>query len=124
MLTKLCSRCKRVIPYGQTYCSTCQAKVDEDVTLDKRKRNQRYDKQRNKETTSFYQSKEWKALRSIKLARVGYMCEDCKAQSKISIADEVHHMEEVSNNWDRRLDFTNLKALCKKCHNKRHGRFC
>ena len=49
-----------------------------------------------------------------------YRCEECKR-----LATEVHHIKpiQVEKWWKYRLDYSNLEALCVKCHNKRHDRF-
>ena len=68
---------------------------------------------------NFYNSKEWKSLRDYKFAEAGGLCERCK---KITGGKDVHHIEPIEVNWDRRLDYTNLELLCKDCHNETHGR--
>ena len=48
-------------------------------------------------------------------------------QEDIQLATEVHHLEPIDVNWNRRLDITNLKGDCKahhsaeESHHKRPG---
>ncbi len=49
----------------------------------------------------------------------GHKCEECG-----NIGTDVHHVVPIQTpeGWERRFDFTNLKLLCIRCHNKAHGR--
>ena len=60
----------------------------------------------------FYCSKEWRKLREVKLMNEHGICEECEK----AYATEVHHVESLEDNFDRRLDYDNLQALCKPCH--------
>ncbi|MBA4509939.1 hypothetical protein H1057_18135 [Clostridium sporogenes] len=89
-------------------------------------RNKQYDKHirynKDKKYTKFYHSKEWKNLRKyiLKLYNgidiYSYYIED-----KIVIANTVHHIEEIKDNWDKRLDVDNLFPLSDVTHNKIHS---
>ena len=50
------------------------------------------------------------------------LCEDCTRAGKVRAADEVHHKVKVSKAPERRLDWSNLMALCTECHAKRTKR--
>lgn len=71
---------------------------------------------------SFYNSSEWRKLRALKFANANGLCERCYANGKIVPAKEIHHIEPIEDNWDRRLDYDNLMALCSSCHNEIHNR--
>ena len=62
MLTKVCSRCKRVIPYQLTYCNECKEIVDKEIEEAKKKSNRRYNKSRDPKYVRFYNSGEWRRL--------------------------------------------------------------
>ena len=68
---------------------------------------------------SFYDSKEWKAVRAYILQRDHYTCTRCPMP-----AEEVHHIVRLSpdNIWDVRVTLNpdNLISLCKNCHFKEH----
>jgi len=121
MLTKQCAKCRKIIPYGTTYCEACQTVVDEHKQQSRAMRTKQYDKTRNAEYKAFYNSKDWRTLRLVKLQQSGYKCECCG-----EIAEDVHHIIPIDTpeGWARRLDITNLMCLCVRCHNKQHKRFC
>lgn len=124
MLLKACGRCGNYIQYPAAYCSKCLPIVEEGRARRLRERKKeadaRYNKTRDKKYLAFYNSPEWRMLSSKYMTDVGYKCEDCKR-----LATEVHHIQHIQTpeGWERRLDYTNLRALCVDCHNKVHGRF-
>lgn len=71
---------------------------------------------------SFYQSAEWKSLRWQKFCDCDGLCEICKKRGIIREAREIHHIEPIETNWNKRLDYDNLIALCSDCHNQQHLR--
>lgn len=76
----------------------------------------------SKSIKPFYDSKEWKNVRKMKMLEANYRCEKCG-----NVAEEVHHIivlnESNITNPMITLNVKNLIALCKDCHNKEHGRF-
>lgn len=131
MIVKLCTRCKKVIQYNETYCSKCKLIVLEEKQDNKIRTNTKYNKQRNKKYEQFYNSKEWRQLSKQYLLEHDYKCEDCKEESTnqygadIATATECHHMQPIQTQegWILRLDRRNLRALCRNHHNLRHDRF-
>ncbi|MDR2276732.1 MAG: HNH endonuclease [Vagococcus sp.] len=82
----------------------------------------------------FYGSSEWKQLREDILDRDNRECQFCKAEELVVIEGgfdrhgnpvvlEVDHIEELKDRPDLALEPSNLRTLCKDCHNKRHERF-
>ena len=71
---------------------------------------------------SFYQSSEWKALRWQKFCDCNGLCELCLKNGIIREGKEVHHIEPISENWDKRLEYDNLLLLCSEHHNQIHDR--
>lgn len=120
VLLKQCAQCKCMIVYPASYCDNCQPIVAAQTKRNKAKCDLRYNKLRGQGNQGFYHSKQWLMLRLYKLQQSAYLCEDCLA----AIAEEVHHMVTLDDDWSLRLTYSNLRALCIKCHNKRHGRFC
>lgn len=124
MLLKPCSRCRALITYPSVYCDTCKpiAEKERQEAFQKKRLqwNSRYNAKRDPKYTRFYASNDWKRMSKAKMQDAGYRCEDCGA-----IAVEVHHVDPIQteSGWERRLDWSNLKALCLDCHNKSHGRF-
>ena len=70
----------------------------------------------------FYNSKSWHALRNQKWCDCDGLCEICKKRGIIREAREIHHIEPITENWNKRLDYDNLIALCSDCHNAIHNR--
>ncbi len=114
-MLKLCRRCGAMVKYPETYCERCKGTA----ASEQREQVRRYDRKRNPQHRQFYNSKVWKTLSARKMQDAGYRCENCG-----ELATEVHHVETLEENWGRRMDYTNLKALCHRCHDEVHGRFC
>ena len=123
MLTKQCARCRKIIPYGTTYCMDCQPIAQEQAEQSKAKHTSKYNKQRDPKYKQFYMSREWLILRRLALQRDEYMCVRCKALGVMAVASEVHHIKPISIAWDKRLDIDNTECLCLDHHNAEHGRF-
>lgn len=124
MLLKPCARCRALISYPSIYCATCKPIAEEERREAFQKKrllwNSRYNQKRDPKFTKFYASTDWKRMSKAKMQEAGYQCEECGA-----IAVEVHHIDPIQteSGWERRLDWSNLKALCLDCHNKAHDRF-
>ena len=73
----------------------------------------------------FYKGTNWQQLRDTIMKRDGYLCQDCKARGKITPAEEVHHIIELTpnniNDASITLNPDNLVSLCRECHRQRHG---
>ena len=73
----------------------------------------------------FYASPEWMECSRAYLAKVDGLCEDCARTGTKVPAAIVHHLRPVTpdNVGDPNvtLNETNLRALCRLCHAKRHG---
>ena len=74
----------------------------------------------------FYKSKRWQKCREAYLRSVGGLCERCAKQGIIKAAVIVHHKIYITpsniNNPEVALNFDNLEALCRDCHNQEHIR--
>ena len=74
----------------------------------------------------FIHSRKWRELRKEKLSATIW-CEDCRDQGRSVLATEVHHITPVmSSDQPSRMaelafDYNNLKALCHRCHCRRHS---
>ncbi len=136
MIMKICRKCGELIPYPYTYCNKCQRQHDKDrenqLKIAKKRYNANYNKyKRNKEHVKFYNSDDWKMLKEKYLQDQQYRCERCEEIHKINpkykrkVAVEVHHIKWLSTQegWERRLDYTNLMALCHAHHDEIHDRF-
>lgn len=120
MARKICNYtgCNRIISPKEIYCF-------EHKLLNKKNKafkNKRYDKKiRDKKSTEFYNSKEWIKTREYILGK--YKGLDLYAffiDKKIIYATTVHHIEELKENWSKRLDIGNLIPLSTSSHNRIH----
>ncbi len=124
MILKSCACCGKFIPYGKTYCPACEPIMEERREQMKRERakkhNREYNALRSKKYQAFYRSKDWITFARLFMQSKEYKCENCGR-----LATEVHHIQPIQTEagWERRLDETNLAALCTSCHNQRHNRF-
>lgn len=79
---------------------------------------------------TFYHSKEWQAVRIEVLRRDKGLCQVCLKHGHVTLANTVHHIQPIrtfkngkniiAGGWDKRLDPSNLEAICASCHNKEH----
>lgn len=113
MLWKRC-RCGALIPQGMKACEACAA----GVTKGQKSRHMEYNEyRRNKRAAAFYVSADWRKVRENTLKLYGGM--DLYAfyvQHKIVTADMVHHIIELDEDWNRRLDPENLFPLSNGNH--------
>jgi len=74
---------------------------------------------------TFYRSKQWQAAREEAIRRDQYLCQDCLKKGRITPAEEVHHITELTpdniNDPSIALNTENLISLCRECHKERHG---
>jgi 5-methylcytosine-specific restriction protein A len=87
----------------------------------KRSSDKTYDKTiRKSERVKIYNSKRWKQVRELALIRDNMMCQVCKEQGKDVLADEVHHIIELSEDITKAYDLDNLQSICHSCHMQHH----
>ena len=75
----------------------------------------------DKELTEFYQSRAWLKLRREVFAEQ-VTCQMCLDESRVVIADVVHHIAPIREFWELRLVRSNLACLCHKHHAVVHSR--
>ncbi len=108
---KRCSRCGRRIPSGSR--CPCQKQYQKE-------RHREYDRhRRDRKSKDFYGSREWEAARRAALEADGgidvylYMTE-----GEIALADTIHHIIPLKEDWDKRSDLDNLMSLRHETHGK------
>lgn len=102
-----------MIPQGMTTCAKCDA--GESSTLSRHQEYNLY--RRDKKKAGFYISREWRTTRDAALRMYDHL--DIYAlivQHRIVTADMVHHIVEIEEDWDRRLDLSNLIPLSNGNH--------
>lgn len=120
-LKRLCPKCNRVIEPTQKYCFDCQQKVNDF----KKKQSKQYDTKvrnstANKRFTAFYKSDPWQATRTFVINKYSFDIYEYYKTGKIVPAETVHHIEELKDNWNRRLDITNMIPVTLSNHSKIH----
>ena len=112
MLLHRC-KCGILIPQELRLCPDCEAKES-----DKMSRHMEYNlRRRNKKAAAFYVSAEWRKVRAFALSL--YDSLDMYAyyvQHKIVVADMVHHITEIEEDWTQRLNVENLFPLSNGNH--------
>ena len=109
------SICREYVELPDRYCEKHKGNADKTYN-----REVRYNKD-NVRYARFYASSAWRKARRIKLAQQP-LCEECLREGKITAATIVHHMIELKDDWNKRLDADNLESICQDCHNKKHKR--
>lgn len=134
-IVKPCPRCKRLVPYGWTYCPDCKPIVEAEIEEAKARKaeyrrkqsNKRYNSKRAQEDPkyrTFRNSKPWKETSKAKLRACGWECEAKVSPDCPGLACEVHHIQPLKTpeGWDKRLDWSNLMGVCVQCHNILDGK--
>ena len=75
--------------------------------------------------SNFYKSKAWRNKRKQVLLRDKYMCQECLRNGVIKNTNSnerfyIHHIVEIKDDWDKRLDMDNLETVCATCHINKH----
>ena len=95
-MNRICPKCKS--PYKTTKCWKC------------------YPKKAGRHYTG-----RWNAL-SKRYRTINPLCEDCEKYGRVTPCSEVHHIVPLEEDPDGLMDWHNLVALCKFCHQYRHGK--
>ena len=73
----------------------------------------------------FYKTTTWQRCRAYIMSRDQGLCQDCLKSGRITAAEEVHHIVELTpenvTDPDVALNENNLISLCRECHRSRHG---
>lgn len=112
---KLCAHCRRKVPYG----AICEC--NDKVIKERYRKYKHYRK--DKKEQSFYSSKGWITLRDDMRNRHKGMCVLCYSEHNIKFLDCVHHIVEIKEDYERRLDADNLICLCNKHHDYVHKKY-
>lgn len=109
MMLKEC-RCGRLIPQSVRLCDQCAAQEES--------RHMIYNEtKRSKRAAAFYVSPQWRRLRPIIISIFdGIDIYALYVEQRIESCKEVHHIEELEDNWRRRLDPLNLIPLSHDTH--------
>lgn len=107
MPKKICNYngCNHIIPYTERYCSEHK----KDVEQKKKESYKIYDNRRKQDKEwKFYKTKIWLILRNSVLTHYNNL--DLFAyyvEKRIAFANTSHHIIEVRDDWNKRLEFSN-----------------
>jgi len=109
---KACARpgCPEVTTDRQSgYCPRCKQKMARKYDNDRASSNQRgYDYM-------------WQAARAHYLKSYAKgLCEDCYEKGELKAAQQVHHIVPIAEDKTKRLEYNNMRALCRECHDAAH----
>lgn len=116
--------CKNKVLIGDLYCSDCikSEGLEGKERKGNKERHKVYNKfKRDKVRDRFYQSTEWKKKREEIRKRDKYRCQRCERRGIFKKGDVVHHIKELRDYPELKLEDSNLEMLCHKCHNDIHG---
>ena len=115
-LKKLCPICNKIIDIGQRYCDEHQKQYE----ARQKERHKEYKSKRNDiKEQRFYKSKEWLQLKDhLKVKYKGMCLYTYLVDHRIVSANEYHHIIEVKDDWNKRLDIYNVIPLSYSVHRK------
>lgn len=112
MLLKSC-RCGKLIPQSIKMCEECERRQQSRYVIYNNTR-------RDQRAAEFYLSKEWRALRPVIMSVYGhvdiyalYILDELKI---LDGSDPVHHIIELEEDWEQRLNPLNLIPLKHETH--------
>ena len=103
-------------------CSRCGKRLEVSDTCSCYNRHKEYKKYR-KDTREdkFYSSREWIKVRDIAKSKYnGIDIYSYYVLKRVEHGQTIHHIEEIKDNWDRRLDIDNLIYLTESNHQLIH----
>lgn len=107
-------KCGALIPQNIKMCEACEKKEKGSGMS----RHMLYNKyRRNQKAAVFYTCNDWRKLRKVAFRLYdGIDIYAYYTQHRIETADMVHHIVEVEEDWDKRLDIINLIPLSNVNH--------
>ncbi|MFV3387840.1 HNH endonuclease [Pseudomonas sp. NY15364] len=110
---KACSEpgCKRLTAIGRNRCSRHAAEADLKRESARKQSHASYNARRDA-SDSFYKTERWKKL-SAYYRKKHPVCEHCDNAA----SDITDHIKPVKTNPELALEWDNLRALCRPCHN-------
>ena len=124
---KQCSwhRCTKIFEDGIKYCDYNAKKFDkENKDRYKEYSARRRRDEEQKKYQDFYSSKEWLAIRKASIAEcLGIDILEYYRIGKIIEGSRVHHIVELDEDWNCRLDVGNLIYLTEQNHRRVHSEY-
>lgn len=126
-ILKKCSwrGCTKIVEQNEMYCKYHQEKFDkENKERYKEYQNRRKMDKEQKKYMDFYNSLHWRRLRSVVVNKYfGMDILEYYKTGRIVQGEAVHHIVEISENYDKRLDVNNLIYLTEQSHRRVHAEY-
>lgn len=120
-ILKQCSHrgCSKIIDSNLKHCDYHSKKYEEH----NKKRYKEYKLRReDKAEQKFYNTDEWKRIRAACISlQNGIDIVEYYRTGKVVQAEAYHHIEELKDNWERRLDVDNIIGLTERNHRRVHA---
>lgn len=112
--SRMCSEpgCKKPSAPGAHRCVDHKKRVDAERVEARKAVHLRYNEKRD-ESDGFYKTERWKRL-SAHYRKVHPICEECERAA----SDITDHIKPYKTHPELGLDWDNLRALCRPCHNR------
>lgn len=121
---KICvfGNCQELVNYPNKYCKKHKLEMIKKKKEKNKKRMKIYDQERKDDKEwKFYKTREWKILRiSVLNFYAGLDLYFYYMENKIVYANTSHHIIEIRDDWDKRLDFENQFPCTSESHKKIH----
>ena len=126
-ILKQCSwrGCTKIVNEDVKYCKYHTSKFDKQ----EKERYKEYSARRRrdmeqKKYQDFYSNKDWKRIRDVCIAdSYGIDILEYYRTGRIVQGERVHHIVELSDYWNSRLDISNLIYLTEQNHKRIHGEY-
>lgn len=99
-----------------SHCQQHKAVAAERKAEQLKKSNKAYNRKRD-ESDGFYSTGRWRGLRAAYL-RTHPLCAECERADRVTPAVIVDHIQPTKTHPHLALDWSNLRALCRACHNR------
>ncbi|MNZ23536.1 HNH endonuclease [compost metagenome] len=97
---------------GESYCPRHKPAADERRAVQIKQAHRQYNTRRD-DSDGFYKTERWRRL-SVYYRKRHPICEECQA----AVSEITDHIKPRKTHPDLSLDWDNLRALCRPCHNK------
>lgn len=124
-LLKQCSHrgCRKILKDSVRFCDYHQAKFEaEEKERYKEYQNRRLKDKEKKKHQQFYNSDNWKRVRDVAIGDyLGIDIYEYYTTGRIVSGEMVHHIIELNEDWNCRLDIGNLIYLTERNHRNIHA---
>ena len=114
--------CHNMVEWPANYCSQHQSL---EATLQTKRDYWKYNhvtrnrSSSKREQYKFYKTPQWKHLRQLVLDRDYGLCQYCKANGKITLANTVDHVVPIEIDQGLATIAGNLATICRDCHRRK-----